>query len=499
MIIRLFKNFNKRINSTKRPLLDSGLVMECYLKEDTSLENPIFIIDRLAIGDETSQENWLDGYNYMYSNNHYYFIDDIIFRSDFHIEVHCHQDILATYRTDIGNLVTLIERSSSEADIMLPDTMIIQRGDIIRTSSTNTNVLGSGESYLVRAMFNGGLKGYVLSEAQMQALASYIVERPDIQGMLDTGGAGVGDFLMGLSTALSGNQAQTTAKIETATAILNYNPADYIKSVMYFPMSLPGSNVPVQIGPVNQIAVQVYPMLSGNGSSNTYSLSIPSGYYSDFRDYDASYTKASIYLPGVGSLSLDVSALRNGLSAKVDVDYISGGILYKIISGNAIILSAGGQIGVPVQYGGTTPNYAGGLAESLRSSQAYTNTFAQAGKNLVTGNYMEAGASLMNLINEPTNHMYNMGAIKASPTQSLIGGIGNASAVRYNKNIVISIEQVNSSENANNVYGRPLYKTRKISDIPGFVKCVNASINVDGFMSDKVTLNSYLNGGFYYE
>lgn len=500
MVIYLFKRFKKRINSTRRPSISSdGLrVSNVFLKENTSIENPTFILDRTVVNG-IGESDWLNGVNYIYAFENYYMVENVISVANNIFEIPCTLDRLATYRNDIGALETLIERSSYEYDKMLPDTMIIQKGDIVQTNATTSGVLGSGECYLVRAMFNGGLKGYVLSESQMQELSNYIVERPDIQDILDSSGSGVGNFLMGLANGLSGDTAKTTAKIETATAILNYNPADYIKSVMYFPLGLPGGNVPVQIGPVNHIAMPIYPMLSANGSSSTYSLSIPSGFYDDFRDYDASYTKATIFLPGVGSLALDVSALRNGLSAKVDIDFISGGILYKISSGNALILSASGQIGIPVQYGGTTPNYAGGLAESLRSSQAYTNTFVQAGKNLITGNYMESGSNLMNLINEPTNHVYNMGTIKASPTQSLIGGIGNTAAVRYNKNIVVSIEQVNSSGNANNVAGRPLYKTRKISNIPGYIKCVNASINIDGFSDDKTIVNSYLNGGFYYE
>lgn len=47
--------------------------------------------------------------------------------------------------------------------------------------------------------------------------------------------------------------------------------------------------------------------------------------------------------------------------------------------------------------------------------------------------------------------------------------------------------------------GKPLYEYVTINTIPGFIKCQNASINIEGHFEESVEINSYLNGGFFYE
>ena len=43
MQITIFSGFSKEHNSTKQP--SGGTVVNCYLKDDTSLINPVFVLD----------------------------------------------------------------------------------------------------------------------------------------------------------------------------------------------------------------------------------------------------------------------------------------------------------------------------------------------------------------------------------------------------------------------------------------------------------------------
>ena len=95
MNIKLYQNFSKRKNSTRRP--GGGVNYDVYLKENTSLNDPVFIMDNVG--------NLLSSYNYCYAFNRYYFIDDIVSISNDHVELHCSTDYLATYKDDILNYI----------------------------------------------------------------------------------------------------------------------------------------------------------------------------------------------------------------------------------------------------------------------------------------------------------------------------------------------------------------------------------------------------------
>ena len=49
------------------------------------------------------------------------------------------------------------------------------------------------------------------------------------------------------------------------------------------------------------------------------------------------------------------------------------------------------------------------------------------------------------------------------------------------------------------VVGRPCMEVLQISSLSGYVQCINASVSISGPAEDRDEINSYLNGGFYYE
>ena len=65
MQIIVWDNFTKRKNSTLRPA--GGTTVTCVLKEQTSVENPVFILNTP-----------LTLYTYVGAFGHYYFVSDIV-------------------------------------------------------------------------------------------------------------------------------------------------------------------------------------------------------------------------------------------------------------------------------------------------------------------------------------------------------------------------------------------------------------------------------------
>ena len=67
MQLLLFKNFSKRRNSTKQVDDSTGIVTDVVLKQGTSIESPVFLIQGVDLE-----------VNYAKFNNHYFYIDDIV-------------------------------------------------------------------------------------------------------------------------------------------------------------------------------------------------------------------------------------------------------------------------------------------------------------------------------------------------------------------------------------------------------------------------------------
>ena len=103
-------NFSKRVNSTKQPAGLTGTDYSVVLKDRTSYENPVFLLST-----ET-----LPAFNYVQWGTWYYFVDDIVVvRNDLY-EVKCSVDVLATYKTEIGQTSAFILYDTA-ANTEIPD------------------------------------------------------------------------------------------------------------------------------------------------------------------------------------------------------------------------------------------------------------------------------------------------------------------------------------------------------------------------------------------
>lgn len=82
---------DKRINSTKQTF-SSAFSADCKLKEPCSMQAPVFIVQGLSKGTL---------YNYCQFEGRYYWVDDVVYKTNDIVEVHCHLDALSTYKDAI--------------------------------------------------------------------------------------------------------------------------------------------------------------------------------------------------------------------------------------------------------------------------------------------------------------------------------------------------------------------------------------------------------------
>ena len=129
MDIRVFTDFTKIKNSTKQPA--GGQQIGCFLKDDTSLLRPVFILDTP-----------IASYTYVQAFGKYYFVSDVVNLDANRCEVHCVLDVLATYKADIVNYPAFVERSAVLFDEYVNDPLLSQK-QLFRSESRHSTSLSS--------------------------------------------------------------------------------------------------------------------------------------------------------------------------------------------------------------------------------------------------------------------------------------------------------------------------------------------------------------------
>ena len=106
--LRLYKNFNKRENSTKQPANTEGSYTDftCSIKDNSTITRPVIDL-AIVSGDPASL-----GYNYAYiaAYNRYYFVTEWTYALGIWT-CHLTVDVLASYKTAIGNFSPYILRT----------------------------------------------------------------------------------------------------------------------------------------------------------------------------------------------------------------------------------------------------------------------------------------------------------------------------------------------------------------------------------------------------
>ena len=85
--------------------------IDCHLKENTSVIDPIFLLKVASVNDEV-----LRVFNYVYCPylHRYYFVNDIKYCAGGVLEIHCHVDVLMSYANKIRTHGAFVERSEKK-------------------------------------------------------------------------------------------------------------------------------------------------------------------------------------------------------------------------------------------------------------------------------------------------------------------------------------------------------------------------------------------------
>lgn len=441
-------HFSKRKNSTKRPI-GQGTEVPCLLKTATTFQSPIFILQRPM--------NDMLQFNYCKWADHYYFIDSTTSINAGQTEITCTEDVLATYKNEIGSYTCFIERSSNQ-NTFANDSMYIPTNDWVLSTRNVT--------HKEKIMTSTYSQQYIIRVVSRTGVASYYINGDQLNNLLD--------FMY--------TESNFTDVIQDAITKLMFDPFKYIVDLKWVPF------VESAFKNINDEAIQLGFWDSGVIAKRidedtvvnfSYSFAFDNPLYAitDFRYYSSSFSNYFIKLPFIGVVALNPYKIDATVNALYQFDATSGLCNVFLQSKKVVFASYQLQLSVPVQIGYASTNIA----------------------QLATSTVSLVGAGLQGNIAQGISSGIEAGRSITAPEISMLGTVGNISNIlnnqilEFNSYACTSIEPDKASE------GFVDGNIRPISGLTGFVKCRNASIEISGFTGDQEAVNNYLNSGFYYE
>lgn len=462
MKITLYKNFSKKINSTKQP--SGGAEKEVYLKDGCSVENPIFLIDGIDLD-----------VNYVKFNDNYFYVNDIILSNNNIYEIHCSMDTLASHKAEILNTTAYVKYSQSRFNKWIPDERLSMTTECTAKETVTPFYTGTRGSIIITIANN--------DDAALCGMTScYAVNI---------------NQLYAITTKLYGtNWSDELSKIFG-------NPYSAIIEAHWVPFHIEYENSPIYIGQVKDENRLGYgtPLHSWMSSSQTARVHLPINWnYNDWRDA-APYSSLSLTLPFIGTVNLDVNKILG--ESQVDVQYsfnvLDGSLSYVILSaGDTIVQRYETNLAVPLSIGqasgnkieGATQMALGSVATGAGIAEIASGAGSIAGVTSTAYGISQIASGIKTFF---TNDVSGKGTIGnfASPMQVVYSSDDDLRSF-----VLTHTTHIFSQDPAdiNAIEGRPLYETVKLSTLSGYVKCEGASVNMSGLEKDKEEINGYLNG-----
>ena len=469
-----FFKYPKVKYSTKQPPLDKGTKTQCFLKEETSVLNPVLQIRGASTtfgGSEFPDFNLA----YIADFHRYYFVRNITSVSALIWEVTLEVDPLATYKNEILNANAFIEYGASGYNTSIPD------GRLARTNSVATTF---AEAPLPDVFSSIGC--FVLTT---------INEKSDGKNGLATSYVGGQNVMQSISASLNASGWEEIKRYFE-------RPMDALISCIWLPINMTSAGsgmTDVEFGPYNTgvAALQSVGVLKGNFST-FFKLPYEDG---DFRNVEP-YTELRITLPGVGMVQLPLCTIGGcaksvGITVFYSIDLTVGKIVYRLeTNGGATFMVCDGALGVPLPLSASTFNVGGymtGVMSAIGGAATVTTAILTGGSSAaITAGATFAASGLVNGVSSASQNV-----------ASVSGSIGSRAGDDLNTGKmyiqIVTHEVSDLPSNVGAVVGRPVFKRGVISKYGSFVQCVGARVESSASAEEADAINEYLKVGVLIE
>lgn len=473
MNVYLF-GYQKKKNSTAQPALNEGTRFSCQLKDDTTVLNPVLVLNAASAGMPVPFTPSYYTYAFISDFSRFYFVTDWKYVSGLW-ECYLSVDVLASYKTPIGLMSCYVERSASASDGNIIDNLYPAKTNVSITTETIatswSNVAPSGGCYVLGLVNNQ-------SSNHIGAVTYYAVAPAQFNTLLD--------FMFGNDIFLASNITEIGEGLFKSL----FNPFQYIVSCMWFPASAStyGSTyTKIRIGYWETDArgylmdaltdvrfitgyITEHPQASSRGAFLNY----------------APYTRITLFCPPFGEIPIDANFTRTGryLYAKVMIDTITGQATLRVCfrtgpSGtysNKPCVEKTALMGVPIQ-----------LAQVLSD---YSSVFSNVLGGLSSG-------SVAGMVGGVIGATVSSALATQSPKVSTNGANGSFINFALEPNLVTEHTLLVDEDNAD--LGRPLMSTRSINTLAGYIKCAESHFSGSCFDMERDMINNYMVNGFFYE
>lgn len=506
MQIKFYTSFQKRVNSTKRPddSVNTPVVITGHIKQPCDVVKPV--IEFQSISEQQTPSVYI--YAHIPIFGKYYFVSRWAFEAGLWV-VYLNEDVLATYRTNIGNTSAYIERASASAngDQSFYDPNVIDREYPTKTSydmrtlfiqtpwtisdiDDGTYVLGV-ITRIVTGSVGGGVQYYALTYDQIKALCNYLMNN---QFFSDAGFNG---------TFVADQQITQ----DVAKCLLN--PFQYIVSCMWFPFDVTDiiAGTPqldsITVGPWTTIGYG-YPMFDNVGFRERFNFELPVHPQADSRGFYLNYSPYSefmCYLSPFGSFPIDPVWADNlstrTISGEMTVDCVTGQATLQLFhhqsgSDRNVFFTTSTQIGVPIQLAQVDRDYIKTATSLVQAGAGVMNSMISGFAGNATG-AIYGGVMAVNSVGDAVKSAMPQ-AITSGSNGSFLGLISHCTPLHC----IISKFTLLVDEDLTEV-GRPLCKVRTINTLSGFIKCAEVTIDYPAYDIEKEQIHSQLLKGFFWE
>lgn len=492
-----FYNFSKRPNSTKRPG-SATFTHYCELRDRCSIYEPVLDM-ALGFTGETAT-----GINYAYipSFNRYYFVRDWSWNLGvWTCQLQC--DVLATYKTQIGNSTQYVIRAASEAacDPLLTDTLYPAEADLDVTNSilTTFTLGGLPGNNTNPGCFVIGVLNQSISN--LGAVTYYLMNK---------------DNFSLFKNVLFSNSGSATDLFNK----YSNNPIQYITSCKWYPFSVTEiiNSPDVGLTEVRTIGVGCAYNVAWSSVSTTWPQRIDTPIYHKSQTYNfgshpdadaqtrylhrTPYTSHEINSPIFGTIQIDATTLEsqssdNKASIHQWVDLTSGDAVMRVYADSglsstpsALVGEGHGQMGTDIKLASSALNVIGAIGGSAAT---------------VAGVAMTAAGNPAGLISAASGILSSANSL--IPTIQSTGNSGsflnsawyNSSTVKQPLYTIWSRKYLRLSGTDPDDRGYPVCKPLTISTLSGYVLCSDVDIALSATQAERDQVKSYMEGGFFYE
>lgn len=447
---------SKRDNSTKRPT-GTGSEFSCVLKSGSGIMHPTLTFD-FGITNDPSQYN----YAYIAAFDRYYFIEEWYFDRALWTAT-LKVDVLATYKSEIGNASLYVLRCAAEHDGNIIDTLYPSKTGCSFASDVKTNPWTTGMTYVVGVVSQSATTGcqthYGLLRASFTQLCTWL--------------------LSDVVTTNNGFRIEDCS-IELQRSLVD--PLQFIKSCVLLPVAIgdtsgtAGATVTVY-GWQSNVTGKV--LNENQAITKTFTFSIQKhpdtasrGNYVN----SSPFTAITLTIPPFGTFDIDTSVTCNAstLTATIRIDQITGKGTLTVECNGIVLNRIEAQIGIPISMSSVSRDYLG----------AVSNVGGAIG-GMLTGDFIGGISGIGNALQS------------LQARSNTIGTTGAYGALIGDFRLDHQFFRPVSDDNTHN--GRPLCAKRTISTLSGYMIIQDGDVAITGTSAEDAQVRNYLETGFYYE